>query len=90
MIYCFDCKQYSDEALVGRTCPDTGHTPIICPKCYSDNFTEAKICNCGEPTYGDFCDKCYEKVADTLNDLKEELKLTDDDLEQIISNHFGW
>jgi hypothetical protein len=29
-------------------------------------------------------------VADTLNDLKEELKLTDDDLEQIISNHFGW
>lgn len=90
MIYCFNCRTYSDEPLVERQCPDTGFTPIVCPKCLSDNFIDAKVCNCGEPAYGDFCDECYKTVTDKLTELKEELKLNDDDFEQIIANHFGW
>ena len=54
------------------------------------NCTERFIAcadHCPKDERGEFGHKAW--IA-KLEEIKEELKLTDDDLEQIISNHFGW
>lgn len=70
---------------------DTGFREYRCPHCGDDHFEDAHECPiCGELTTGDFCDDCYQQVNETLSRLKDEMRMTQDQLEDIVSNNFGW
>lgn len=91
MFRCNDCKKYFKEPIVTSPEPDTGAYDVLCPHCGGDDLGDAKMCACGmNPTTGDFCEDCYETVRLVLDKLKADLGFTQEDFEQIISNHFGW
>lgn len=91
MFKCKDCGRFFEKPIVCEMEKDTGYVEQTCPYCESDYFEEAHACPlCGEPTTEDFCQGCYDIVKEGLEALKEKLGATQDNLEQIISNHFGW
>lgn len=91
MYKCNECEKFFNDPVIGQMEQDTGYVEQTCPHCGSDYFEEAHECPlCGEPTTEDFCQGCYDIVKEGLEALKEKLGATQDNLEQIISNHFGW
>lgn len=85
------CKKFFEDPIMSKVEPDTGYCELTCPHCGSDDFEDANLCPCGmNHTTEDFCEDCYEQVRLSLDKLKEDLGFTQDDFEQIISNHFGW
>lgn len=91
MFKCKDCGRFFEQPIVCEMEKDTGYVEQTCPHCGGDYFEEAHACPlCGEPTTEDFCQDCYDIVKEGLEALKEKLGATQDNLEQIISNHFGW
>lgn len=91
MFKCKDCGNFFKEPNRTPMEEDTGYVEQTCPHCGSDYFEEAHACPiCGEPTTEDFCQGCYDIVKEGLEALKEKLGATQDNLEQIIVNHFGW
>lgn len=86
MIYCNDCKEFSDEAEIVEcseihTELDTNkleyYTVEKCPLCGSDYITKAHTCECGCPTINDFCDDCVGKTTEKIKELAN-------------SNPYGW
>lgn len=90
MIYCNNCKRFSEEPGRSSMEAETGYVSLSCPVCGHEDFEDARTCVCGEPTIGQYCEYCYDTVSTTMKKLKEELKFEQDDFEQIIANHFGW
>lgn len=91
MFKCNDCNKFFEQPVVGEMEQETGYVEKSCPFCGSDYFEDASPCPlCGEPTTEDFCQDCYKKVSDRLNELKAELGADQDQFEDIIANHFGW
>lgn len=85
------CGKLFSEPVVANVEPDTGYAEVCCPHCGSDDFEDANLCACGmNYTTEDFCEDCHEQVRLALNKLKDDLGFSQDDFEQIISNHFGW
>ncbi len=87
-MYCNDCMQYFDEAIVTIE-KDTGFREALCPCCGSDDLDESHPCKCcGEETVNDFCDNCMENIAEELKDLQKRFDTTMSVLEDLIAEHF--
>lgn len=93
MFRCRDCRRYFNEPVVTSPEQDTGAYDVLCPHCGGDDLEDAEQCACGMnniPKTHEFCEDCYEKVRLSMDRLKEDLGYSQEDFEQIISNHFGW
>lgn len=92
MYKCNVCGKYFSEPIVEAMEQETGYVEQMCPHCGSDYFEEAHECPLCHDAYttDDYCDECYNIVREGLEELKATLGASQDEFEQIISNHFGW
>jgi hypothetical protein len=95
-MYCRNCKEYFDEdALVVTPMEEeTGYVGQFCPHCGSDHVDETYQCKCcGEDradSPGGFCDNCREQLAEELEELQKRFDITAEELEDMISEHYGY
>ena len=87
------CVEHDDPSPQGVGLASGYYTYTYCPHCGSDEFTEADLCLCcGDyiPSGDVLCKDCRADVAQTLTELKESMKLNQDDFEEAVAQYFGW
>lgn len=66
----------------------------LCPHCGSEDIDKVNECQiCGNPTESigrQFCDDCNKFFDRILEDIEYELKIDNDQLQDLITEHFGW
>jgi DNA-directed RNA polymerase subunit RPC12/RpoP len=66
----------------------------VCPYCGSEDIKEVQICEiCGRPTsdyFSHYCDDCQRDLGRKFDRIKEQYKIDQDQLEELIAEHFGW
>lgn len=103
MYKCNSCKEGIKEPVVEIYREESEYfgrpvyEPITiykCPHCGSDDIEEVQACEiCGSATsdyFKHFCDFCHTNLEYDLEKIKEQYKLTQDKLEDMIAEHFGW
>lgn len=66
---------------------------LVCPECHSEDLEEGNRCkSCGEFAEGlnNYCKECHDDLEWYLTKAQRELNLNRDQLEEIITEHFGW
>ncbi len=65
-----------------------------CPFCGSEDIEEVQACEiCGHATsdfFRHFCDFCHKNFEYDLTQIKHDYKITQEQLEDLITEHFGW
>lgn len=90
MYKCSHCKNYFQTPTEMYEA-DTGYRGYRCPHCGDDEFEDAHECPiCGDLTTEDYCSDCYQQVNAVLSQLKSDMGMTQEQLEDIVSNNFGW
>jgi len=97
-MYCKDCHEVVEVREI-REYMDGGdgrnycfNVEWQCEECCGDNLTGFNACACGNVKSSDdeFCSECYTSLNQTLTEFMEEHGLNNDQLEDLIMNHFGW
>ena len=98
MWYCEYCKKFFDEPAMyteGHRGMDSDHfyQEAQCPTCGETWIEEVHECRvCGDPCmpHNEFCDDCHDSLGFYLRTIKEKFKITEEDLQDMIVEHYGW
>lgn len=103
MWICTDCKEEfssPNQTVYEEPCEYWGaqvsETIVVqtCPYCGSEDIEEVQACQiCGSatPSYDkDFCEQCHRDFEGDLEQLKHDYKIDQDQLKDLITEHFGW
>lgn len=96
--YCRCCKkvvnatmEMDTEHIDGRTY-ESGVAFVKCDYCGSietEDYDTCTICGGEKPESANYCSECYDIVTEHLNDLRNVLKASADDFEEIVCNVLG-
>lgn len=99
-MYCVECERFFDEPVVSYDDPSPADVDLpqgqyaynTCPHCGSDWIEESKKCTCGNDVQIGihFCDECKDVFGEHINQIKRELNLSQDEVEELVAEYFGW
>lgn len=92
-MWCEDCgKPVSVEELTEYEDGFVFYHELKCNECGGDQLVGIKTCACGnEMSENDeFCSNCYYDLNQALTEFRDDHRLSQDQLEEIVANFFGW
>ena len=85
---------HDDPSPSGVGLPSGHYTYQACPYCGDEDIEGTSHCvSCEIDFSGNgecLCDDCKKELADALDEIRKDMKLTQDDFEQAIAEYFGW
>lgn len=89
-MYCINCHE--SVTVEEEHDYETNYHHYTCPECGNDDLQGITICACGNEKGESekFCHSCVTDVTQTLTEFRDDHGMTQDDLEEIIADHFGW
>jgi hypothetical protein len=97
-MWCSNCKEVVEVRPEAEVIVEDGHSYEVgtyynCPNDSDHELQEVAICPvCGREMgyYDDFCPACYETGTQWLTEMRDQMGLTQSQLEDLIGNIMGW